>query len=208
MPYLDGGCVSVDEHCDHFKVVCDGDYEAQNSSGMMYSSGTTCPCCGNTVDDEDGLTYVELRGESICQSCLDDRYRYAYGRRGHQDYYPEDDCVQCESDHEWYVTYYASDNGVYKCEISDEYYSIDDLSVPDCGAFEGQYVHCDYIHELPDGETCCIERYEDDFDELVAAHSDEDEEEEEEETDDDTPEQEFSCAPVISATESEYQQAT
>lgn len=204
MPYLDGSCITVDEHCDYFKVLYDGEYDAQNSSGMMDSSGTTCPCCGDTVDDEDDLTYVEHRGESICQSCLDDRYRYAYGRRGCRDYYPEDDCVQCESDHEWYVADYASDNDVYECEISGNYYIIDDLSVPDCGDFEGQYVHCDYIHELPDGETCCIERYEDDFDELVAAHSDEDEEEE---TPDEEGTEDFPCAPVISATEPEYQQA-
>lgn len=202
MPYLDGGCTMVDRHCDYFKVVYDGEYDAQNSSGMIESESITCPCCGDSVEDDDDLTYVECRGESICQDCLDENYRYAYGRRGYQDYHHVDDCVLCESDSEWYTYDYASDNDVYECPVRGRYYRIDDLVPATCGDYEDQYIHESVSHELPDGEVCAAERYENDFDTLLAEHSGEDEDDESE---DDTPEQEFPCAPVISATPSDEQ---
>lgn len=196
MPYLDGGATQVDIYSTYFKVVYDGKYDAQNSEGMIDSdAGKTCPCCGGRFSEDEDFTYVECRGESICDGCLNDDYTYAYGRR-YQDYFPSEECVRCETDGEYYLYDYANDHSVYECPIRERWYHIDDMVLATCGEYEDQYVSEDYAYTLPDGETCAIERYENNFDELLAEHGGDTEDDE---SDDDSETDEFPCAPVVSA---------
>lgn len=183
MPYLDGDTTNVslrydsDMGEDYFLVDDDGEYDAQNSSGIMDGEPrTTCPCCDERCDEDD-MTYVESRGESICQSCLNEIYRYAYSRR-YQDFYHVDDCVYCESDGEFYLAEYASEHNVYECPVRYQYYHIDDMVEMTCGEYRGEYVYHREARELPDGEWCTRDEYDD----LVEEHTPQDDDEEEAET--------------------------
>ncbi|OHD24070.1 MAG: hypothetical protein A2Y38_14625 [Spirochaetes bacterium GWB1_59_5] len=194
MPYLDGDVcrvrMSYKDGEDVFIVDVEGDYNAQQSSGLMGDAKDdtcACPCCGERYDEDD-LYYVEARGESICESCRDDNYRYAYGRRN-QDYYSADECIHCESDDKWYVEEYASNHDVYQCQQSDEWYDINDLVMLTAGEQEGDTVHVDYAKLLSDDTWCLEEEYE----ELQAALDAEDEDETSDTED-------FPCAPVMTTT--------
>ena len=59
--------------------------------------------------------------------CGVNNYVSAYGRRMRQVLVPNDDAVQCESDGRSYVAEYASENNVFMCEVSNNWYSLDDL---------------------------------------------------------------------------------
>jgi hypothetical protein len=209
MPYLDGSATEVDLRPNggepYFKVVYDGEYGAQNSEGMIESesSTVTCPCCGEHFDDDEDFTYVEDRGESICQSCRDSDYQYAVGFRGREDYFHIDDCVYCESDGRWYLEEYASRNDVYECPIRERWYGLENMVNATCGDYEDQYIHESRAYELPDGEWCAMADYESDFDALLAEHGGDTEDDE---SDDDSETDELPCAPVISADQRELQQ--
>lgn len=97
----------------------------------------------------------------------------------------------CDRFYRWKAEY-ASNHDVYECEISNNWYHLDDLATPTCGDYEDYRIHVDYLYELPDGETCAGPRYEDDFDELLAEHGGEEDDDES-----DTEPEEFPCAPVI-----------
>jgi len=182
MPYLDGDTTSVSQHYDHdagedyFLVDEDGEYDAQNSNGIMDGEPeTTCPRCGDRCDEDD-MTYVEHRGESICRDCLNDGYTYAYGRRG-QDYYPNDDVIYCETDGEHYVADYAADyHDIHECPIRYRWYHVDDMVAITVGECEGEYVYHKEARELPDGEWCTRDEYDDLLEEHTPQDDDEDDE--------------------------------
>ena len=182
MPYLDGDTTNVSQRYDrdagedYFLVDGEGEYDAQNSNGIMYGEPEpTCPRCGDRCDEDD-MTYVEHRGESICNNCLNDLYTYAYGRRG-QDYYPDDDVIYCETDGENYVADYASDyRDIHECPIWERWYHIDDMVAMTVGEFEGRYVHHNEARELPDGEWCTRDEYDDLLEEHTPQDDDEDDE--------------------------------
>ncbi len=182
MPYIDG-CGSVEDHGSYFTI--DGNISASSTDGYI-NCGVTCPCCGGAFSDEDALTYVDCRGESICESCLEDNYRYAYGRR-YEDWYPEEDCIQCETDGNWYLETSASDHDVYECEVTGNWYHLDDLVNTKDG-----FVYVDRAqaldHEDSDGNTHAVESdakqlpdgtwcHADDYDDLLAEQQVEDEDE-------------------------------
>ena len=122
------------------------------------------------------MTYVEYRGESICTDCLNHLYTYAYGRRG-QDYYPNDDVIYCETDGEYYFLEYASDyHDIYECPIRDRWYHIDDMVEITVGEYEGEYVHHKEARELPDGEWCTCDEYDDLLEEHTPQDDDGDDE--------------------------------
>ena len=120
------------------------------------------------------MTYVESRGESICQSCLEEDYRYAYGRRS-KDYYHVDDCVYCESDGGYYLEDYANCHDIYECPIRGRWYHVDDMVAITVGEYVGEYVHHKEARELPDGEWCTRDEYDD----LLEEHTPQDDDEEE-----------------------------
>ena len=199
MPYLDGGTTNVSQRYDsalgddYFLVDEDGEYDAQNSSGIMDGEPeTTCPRCGERCDEDD-MTYVEHRGESICNDCLNDGYTYAYGRRG-QDYYPSDDVIYCETDGESYYIEYASDyHDIHECPIRERWYHIDDMVAMTVGEYEGEYVYHSEARELPDGEWCTCDEYDD----LLEEHTPQDDDEEEAEVV--TPPQLTQAQPTVEA---------
>lgn len=184
MPYLDGDTKNVSQHYDsalgedYFLVAEDGEYDARNSNGIMEGEPeTTCPCCGDSCDEDD-MTYVDHLGESICRDCLNDGYTYAYGRRG-LDFYPNDDVIYCETDGEFYLAEYASVyHDIYECPISERWYHFDDMVAITVGEREGEYVYHEEACELPDGEWCTRDEYDD----LLEEHTPQDDDEEEVET--------------------------
>ena len=105
----------------------DGDWDAQNTSGVINEQRCTCPECGDDYDDDDDFVYVECRGESICSYCADHNYTYAYVSLRHQDYVPDDQAIYCESDGEHYALDYANEANVYQCEVTCDWYDLDDL---------------------------------------------------------------------------------
>ena len=115
----------------------DGDMDAQSTSGRIGES-CSCPCCGNSCDEDD-LHYVESRDESICQSCLDDAYVYAYVSRCNQEYIHNDDAIHCDSDGEYYHTDYANDADIYQCEHTGNWYCLDDMCSTSRGYVLGRY---------------------------------------------------------------------
>ena len=58
---------------------------------------------------------------------MDNNYERAIGRRGNEGYYRTEDCIQCETNGEWYVEEYASDNGVYQCGVNCDWYKEEDM---------------------------------------------------------------------------------
>ena len=124
------------------------------------------------------MTYVECRGESICQDCLNDFYTYAYGRQ-RPGYYPNDDVIYCETDWVNYVAEYASDyHDIYECPIRERWYNVDDMVAITVGECEGEYVHHEEARVLPDDEWCTHREYDD----LLEEHTPQDGGEEEAET--------------------------
>lgn len=182
-PYLDSGSggrqsVSVETHDGKkYLVAGGGDYEACNTNGYTEEHfECTCDECGDGMDEEDG-TYIDSTDNTVCEYCRNNNYTYAYGRR-HQDYYPNDDCIECQSDGEYYLEEYAGEHDVYICAVTETWYHIDDL----CSTSRG-LVHVDEVtrldhedsdgndyayirdtHELSDGTKC----HEDDADRLQA----------------------------------------
>lgn len=171
-PYLDSGengeqyVDTTHAHGKTFLICGEGDMGASNTNGYTEDVDTCeCSCCGNSCDEDD-LTYVESRGDSICESCLDD-YRYAIGRRSHShDWVALDDCMYING--EWYQTEYLEYHDIYQCEYDGEFYHMDDLAMTERGYINtGDAKHLDhpdsdgneYAHpndwaELSDGTIC------------------------------------------------------
>lgn len=182
-PYLDSGSggrqsVSIETHDGKQYLVAGGsDYEACNTNGYTEEYyQCTCDECGDGMDEEDG-TYIERDDRTVCEYCRDNHYTYAYGRR-HQDYYLADDCIECQSDGEYYLVEYADVYNVYRCEVTDNWYYIDDLCATSRGLAHvdevtrldhedsdgNDYAYNADTHELSDGTIC----HEDDADRLQA----------------------------------------
>lgn len=90
-----------------------------------------CDDCGGSCDEDDTY-YIASYDVRVCESCRDDSYTYAYGRRV-QSWYHNDDVVYCESNGEYYTSEYASEHDVVECTLGDRagnfYYSDDLVSV-------------------------------------------------------------------------------
>ena len=85
-----------------------------------------CDDCGDECHEDD-MSYVSYNDRTVCESCCENNYVSAYGRRMRQVLVPNDDAVYCESDGEWYVAEYAGDNNVALCEVSNNWYALGDL---------------------------------------------------------------------------------
>lgn len=158
-----------------------GDINADNTNGYT-DSQHSCDCCGDSVDSEDDLAWIECDEQYVCEYCRDNAYTYAYGSGRHQDYYRSRDCIEVNG--EYYHENYLSDHGIYACEISGEYYHEDDLIFFKEGVVcedsaasidhdhdGSSYCHPNYVHTLSDGTTC----HDDDADEYQAEIDEENE---------------------------------
>jgi hypothetical protein len=123
-PYLDGGekRVSIDECNKALVVNCDGEYLCDQTGGCPTDdSGDYFECedCGDRTAEDDG--YWVGRGEDtrVCESCQENNYRYAYGRRGHQYYVHEDNAIYVDSQSEYYDVDYLDDNEIVELNNGD-----------------------------------------------------------------------------------------
>lgn len=148
-PYLDSGdgafspCVELTyKDGKEYLVVGSDGMDAQTTSGVADDNRRDCDDCGDSVHEEDTY-YVEHGDRTVCESCYNDNYTSAIGRHGHEVAAPNDEVIHCESDDYYYVERYASDNDVYQCEQSGDYYKLEDLVNTSRGL-----LHTDYCVEL------------------------------------------------------------
>lgn len=143
-PYIDYGeggeqTVSADES-KGVLIIGGGDWEATCTDGYV-NGGYECDECGADGLDEDDVTYVESTEQNLCSDCLDNHFTYAYGSREWKNYYPEGECIYCESDSEWYHQDHYAKHDIMYVESRDAYYHIDDCVCCDVGKREGEWVH-------------------------------------------------------------------
>lgn len=97
-PYIDGEAQNVtDDSSNTLKIAYRGTYDCTSTDGTAYSACTEyCNCCEEYFDEDDMITVRDDDGyeEQVCQSCCDDNYVYAYGRRGQEAYYRENNVVE------------------------------------------------------------------------------------------------------------------
>ena len=101
-----------------------------------------CEDCDETMT-EDESRYIESCERTVCESCRDDGYTPAIGRRGDENWYSNDDVIYCESNGTHYLEEYASDNEVYQCEVNGNWYKSEDMVMTSQGM-----VHTDRAVEL------------------------------------------------------------
>ena len=85
-----------------------------------------CDDCGDGIDEGDAIGIGYHQDHIVCQ-CCSDNYREAIGRRGERYWLPADDCTYIESQNDYYADEYLSENDIYECEYSNEFYHLDDL---------------------------------------------------------------------------------
>lgn len=154
MAYVDAGAASgggalgyEDSGDSKYWVLCAGTGEGSTYEGYEHKGVTQsepqcwCGHCGDGMREDDAC-YIESLGETICETCRDNNYTYAVGRR-YEDWFANDEVIECLSNGTWYVGVYANDHDVYQCEVSGDWYTLDDL----VSTLRG-YVHTDEAVEL------------------------------------------------------------
>ena len=123
-PYLDGGDkrVSIDAGNKWVIVDSNGEFLCDQTGGCPTDdSGDYFECedCGDRTAEDDG--YWVGRGDDtrVCESCQENNYRYAYGRRGHQYYVHEDNAIYVDSQAEYYDVDYLDDNEIVELNNGD-----------------------------------------------------------------------------------------
>lgn len=126
-----------------------------------------CDDCGDGIP-EDETTCIGIYRDHIVCPCCSDSYREAIGRRGERYWVHSDDCSYIDSQNDYYVDEYLSDNDIFECEYSNEYHHLDDLVHTSYGYIHhdyatlldhededgNNYAHQDDTHTLSDGTTC------------------------------------------------------
>ena len=130
-PYLDGNYIYVEDEGDCLTISRDG-LDGQNSNGLI--DGVTCPCCEETVRDEDSLTYVEAIDTAICQNCLED-YVYAWVSRRRREWVHDEDADLYQYNGDYYTSEGLDGHGLSVCDHCGEVE--DDDNMVDA---EGQWV--------------------------------------------------------------------
>jgi hypothetical protein len=158
-PYLDGGDkrVGIDAGNKWVVIDSDGEYLCDQTGGCPTDdSGDFFECedCGDRTAEDDG--YWVGRGDDtrVCESCQENNYRYAYGRRGNQYYVHEDNAIYVDSQSEYYDVDYLDDNEIVELNNGD-YVPLD----------EAVEVNGDWFH-IEDDRICRTE----DTDEFLMAN--------------------------------------
>ena len=134
-PYIDGER-SVTVYDDRLEVSSDGDYEASSEHGVLYTSTCTCSHCEDQFNEDDGR---DIRGDFVCEGCLDENYTAAY--TGSEYEYTQEDVYTYN--HSWYtqegLDYHAlilledgnviSQEDAVWSEIDEQYYDPDDVQM-------------------------------------------------------------------------------
>ena len=185
-PYIDGGIdgngseqsaqsgTLIDfEGKEYIKITINGDFDLTNTNGFtndVDEDTSECDECGDIVNNDE--MYSTYHDQYVCEHCINNNYYYAYVRNG-QDYVHADHVVTVGDEH--YHEDYLDRYDIYLCEISTEYYHIDDLVNTSMG-----YIHIDFAttldhpddegndfahendaRELSDGTWCHMDNFED-----------------------------------------------
>lgn len=169
-PYIDSG-LNGDQKGE--VITIDGVSYIEVGSGYLDLANTggytgemcTCADCGEGMGENDS-TYIEYEDHSVCQSCADDNYTYAYTRHGQNDI-PNDRAVRCNTDNEYYDIDYLCEYDVYQCDHDEGFYHIDELINCDGGMYyvehcvrldhehdDNRYCFKEFAHTLSDGTKC------------------------------------------------------
>lgn len=148
MAYVDaglgsgGGYLYAESDGRHWVLGTDGisTYVGYESRGVTFGGDDEdefqCTCCGDYYNADEATTTVD---GPVCESCLNDEYVEARGQYGYE-FVRTDDAVYCHSNCDHYVADDAAHFDVYMCEVSNEYYKLDDLYSTSIGLVHGNYV--------------------------------------------------------------------
>jgi len=142
-PYIDGADQKVDVKYpagDTVLVISDdGEYECCNTDGTYDDADmTSCESCSDRIREGDGYWVGRHEDTIVCNYCLDEYYRNAYGRGGHQYYVHQDYAVYVSSQDEYYHEDFLGDNNIVLLEngeyehednatqINGDWYHVDD----------------------------------------------------------------------------------
>lgn len=144
-PYIDPSNLGVEVHGDHLVAggPCTANYETGCLSDYDLENRSRCEDCGDLCHEDD-MTYVEDHGD-VCQSCLDDNYRWAIigGRvHLHGGWVHEDACQRVHGDVSWD---YIADRAMG--------HSAHDFVEVSCGDSEGELWHIDEVTVCESGEV-------------------------------------------------------
>lgn len=170
-PYLDGDDKDVNVHDSKLVVVSEGEGEfiCNETCGNAENRGEqyTCDACGDRMGEDD-MTYIGYNEDTyVCESCRENSYVYATGRRGNEYYVHESHAIEVDGD--YYDSDYLSDNDIVQLHDGDytklddvvhigsvsEYYLADDEDV--CYTKAGEHELRDDCVELADGEWCLVD---------------------------------------------------
>lgn len=126
-PYLDPGpdrgghdCRRVTDEGDRFVRDDSGELEWDNTNGLT-EANPQCPDCGDSCNEDD-MVYIEGRDESICESCCNASYTYAYTGGGDREYVHDDYAIRVGG-------------SMYDTRYTEEYDIVE--------LYDGEYVHLD-----------------------------------------------------------------
>jgi hypothetical protein len=150
MPYLDNGSgrrcdTYVDDAGDTLVVGSEG-VEAQQQSGYVdFDNQAQCDECSDRISEDEGY-YIDSEEITVCEHCYNNNFVSALGRRGNDVMIRADNAVEVGGN--YYDPDYLSENDIYMCEASEEYYHVDDL----CSTSRG-YVHNDSVTALDEEDS-------------------------------------------------------
>ena len=122
-PYIDGVTKNVDV-CGSgssrwLEITGSGEYDCTNTEGAATNCGSECECCGSRVRESD-MHWVGRGDEThVCESCFENDYVLAYGRRGNQYYILRADVIYIDSQDSCYDEDYLSDNNIVELHNGD-----------------------------------------------------------------------------------------
>jgi hypothetical protein len=163
-PYLDGDNKNVIDYGDRL-VVCENDegsHRCESQGGFAQEHhACTCDDCGDIADEDDMVWIGENDSYRVCDSCCDNGYVHAIGRRGYEYYVSADSATWVEDTDRYYHDDYMHDNGIVHCDDDGEYHHQDNCVYLDSRdewvhQDSGCYVYCDHSgnHEHIDD---CVE---------------------------------------------------
>ena len=128
-PYIDCGVAGTQSvSVERRYLICGEDgYDATMTHGLLSDEDDEsfiCEACEDRYPDDEACSAND--DGPYCQSCFNDIFVRAYGRRG-MTYIARDNAVCCKSNGECYDVDYAGAHDVYQCEFDGEYYHISDL---------------------------------------------------------------------------------
>jgi hypothetical protein len=129
-PFLDGGekrvTIDVGNRC--IVIDNDGEYVCDQTGGCPTDDAGDffdCENCGDRTSEDDGYWVGRQEDARVCESCINNDYTYAYGRRGNQYYVHNDNVVYVDSQSEYYDPDYLDDNEIVELN-NGEYAPLDE----------------------------------------------------------------------------------